>query len=216
MWMGGVNMARNKYPEQTVERILEVASKLFLEKGYEHTSVQDILDELGGLTKGAIYHHFKSKEDIFDAIATKLSEANLPFFTQVKDDTNLNGAEKLKKLLNLNIVSKSTKQIIDIAPNLLDNPKFLAIQIKQIRDYVTPVLIAPKIEEGVKDGSIKTDNPYELAEVITLLINVWINPIILGDDTNRLAAKCKIINEFLAQYNIILFDDETIEKITQL
>ena len=56
-------MARNKYPEVTVEKILDAAQRLFLEKGYENTTIQDIVGELGGLTKGAVYHHFKSKED---------------------------------------------------------------------------------------------------------------------------------------------------------
>ena len=55
-------MARNKHPEETVEKILAVSAKLFMEKGYEHTTLQDIIDNLGGLTKGAIYHHFKGKE----------------------------------------------------------------------------------------------------------------------------------------------------------
>ena len=49
-------MARNKYPELTVEKILEVSQRLFLEKGYEQTTIQDIVDNLGGLTKGAVYH----------------------------------------------------------------------------------------------------------------------------------------------------------------
>ena len=57
-------MARNKHPEETVEKILAVSAKLFMEKGYEHTTLQDIIDNLGGLTKGAIYHHFKGKEEI--------------------------------------------------------------------------------------------------------------------------------------------------------
>ncbi len=48
-------MARNKYPEETVQLILDVAFRLFMKKGYEHTSVQDIIDQLGGLSKGAIY-----------------------------------------------------------------------------------------------------------------------------------------------------------------
>ena len=62
-------MARNKHPEVTEERILDVAQQLFLEKGYENTTIQDIVDGLGGLTKGAVYHHFKSKEEIMDAVA---------------------------------------------------------------------------------------------------------------------------------------------------
>ena len=62
-------MARNKYPEVTVEKILEVSQRLFMEKGYDNTTIQDIVNELGGLTKGAIYHHFKSKEEIIDALS---------------------------------------------------------------------------------------------------------------------------------------------------
>ena len=53
-------MARNKHPEETVNLILDVALALFFEKGYDNTSIQDIIDGLGGLTKGAVYHHFKS------------------------------------------------------------------------------------------------------------------------------------------------------------
>ena len=62
-------MARNKYPEETVNKILDVSMRLFLEKGFENTSMQDIVDGLGGLSKGAIYHHFKSKEDILGAVS---------------------------------------------------------------------------------------------------------------------------------------------------
>ena len=54
-------MPRNKYPEQTVEKILNAAAALFAEKGYAHTTLQDIIDATG-LSKGAVYHHFQSKE----------------------------------------------------------------------------------------------------------------------------------------------------------
>lgn len=47
-------MARNKYPEVTVNRILDVATRLFLEKGYEETTIQAILDELGDLSNTII------------------------------------------------------------------------------------------------------------------------------------------------------------------
>ncbi len=64
-------MARNKHPEETVQRILTTASKLFLEKGYEKTSLQDIIRETG-LSKGAIYHHFSSKEEILAWLLQRL------------------------------------------------------------------------------------------------------------------------------------------------
>ena len=82
-------MARNKYPEITVEKILEVSQRLFLEKGYDNTTIQDIVNELGGLTKGAVYHHFRSKEEIMDALGEKLFFTHNPF-EAVKKRTDLN------------------------------------------------------------------------------------------------------------------------------
>ena len=62
-------MARNKHPEQTVQLILETAARLFAQKGYDETSMQDIMDATH-LSKGAIYHHFKGKEEILLASRT--------------------------------------------------------------------------------------------------------------------------------------------------
>lgn len=69
-------MSRNKYPEQTREQILDTATRLFLQQGYEHTTIQNIIDQLGGLTKGAVYHHFSSKEAILNAVAARIFENN--------------------------------------------------------------------------------------------------------------------------------------------
>ncbi len=208
-------MARNKYPEQTVERILEVSTRLFLEKGYDNTSLQDIINELGNLTKGAIYHHFRSKEDIFDAMATKLGESNRLYFYKIMIDTTLTGVEKLKKIVSINVNNLTTQQLIHATPNLLDNPRFLSIQVREIQDVVTPEFIAPIVEMGIEDGSIRTDKPYEVAEAITLMINIWINPVILGTDYGRIPNKCLVINEFTAQYGFELFDQKTIQNIIQ-
>ena len=62
-------MGRNKYPEETVAKILDAALELFCAQGYEGTSIQDIADRLGWheFQRGAVYHHFKSKEEIFNA-----------------------------------------------------------------------------------------------------------------------------------------------------
>ena len=68
-------MARNRHPEATVERILAEAARLFLQKGFEKTSMQDIMDATG-LSKGAIYHHFASKEDILLRIGERMGAEN--------------------------------------------------------------------------------------------------------------------------------------------
>ena len=91
-------MARNKHPEETVNLILDVSFRLFMEKGYEHTSIQDIIHNLGGLSKGAIYHHFKSKEDILVAVTDKITEESNQMLLVIRDNPNLNGKEKLKSI----------------------------------------------------------------------------------------------------------------------
>ena len=92
-------MARNKYPEETVQKILAVSYRLFLEKGYDHTTIQDITDALG-MSKGAVYHHFKSKEAILDRIYDQYyAESGL--HAAALDAPGLSGLEKLRKLLEL-------------------------------------------------------------------------------------------------------------------
>ena len=92
-------MARNKYPEVTVEKIIGSVTAVIYGKGYDNTTIQDIVNELGGLTKGAIYHHFKSKEEIIDALGEKLFFDNNPFVT-VQEQKHLNGLEKCVKSLS--------------------------------------------------------------------------------------------------------------------
>ena len=53
--------------EATRERILGAARLLFGERGYEHTSIEEVLDA-SGVTRGALYHHFPSKTALFDAV----------------------------------------------------------------------------------------------------------------------------------------------------
>ena len=99
-------MARNKYPEIAVDKILDVSERLFLEKGYDNTTIQDIVNELGGLTKGAIYHHFKSKEEIMEALGERMV-LNMNPFEVVKKRTDLKGIQKMKLVIMLNQADKA-------------------------------------------------------------------------------------------------------------
>lgn len=209
-------MARNKYPEKTVEQILEAATKLFIEKGYEQTTILDIVGEMDGLTRGAFYHHFKSKEEVFDALIAQTNESNNAFYQSIKNNATLTGAQKLKEIVGLSIGSKASDEALKASPSLLDNPKFLATQMKQLIEVVAPEYIAPIILEGISDGSITNTTPNELAELIAIFINVWLNPAVYGSDKQSALAKCKMINELVSHYGFTLFDDETIAKLAKI
>ena len=130
-------MARNKYPEVTEERILEAAQRLFLEKGYDNTTIQDIVDQLGGLTKGAVYHHFKSKEEILNAVSDRMFFQNNPF-EAVKRRKDLNGLEKLREAARLNQSDSSRVQLTaQMLPLKLDS-RLLAELIQSNLHMLTP------------------------------------------------------------------------------
>lgn len=212
MYGGETDMARNKFPEETVHLILDEAYKLFVEKGYDKTSIQDIINHLGGLSKGAIYHHFKSKEDIFQAVSKKIELDNIAYYNNIRDNSSLNGYEKLKKMIKSGCDNPSNDMVIAMANKFMSDPKFMMSQIINIYEVVVPNFIQPIIQQGVSDGSIRTAHPKELAEVITTLVNIWINPVISKATPESMATKLEFFRILLKGIGIDILDDDTISQ----
>lgn len=207
---GGLYMARNKYPEVTVEKILEAAQRLFLEKGYDNTTIQDIVNELGGLTKGAIYHHFKSKEEIMDALGDKLFLEHNPF-EEVKNRKDLNGLQKMKMVIKLNQSDKEKTTISKQAISILKNPRMLAGMIESNHRILSPYWLE-LIEEGNRDGSIHTKYPKELSELIPLL-DIWMMPSIYPANNEEIQHKFEFIQDMFHSMGLSLLDDKIIELL---
>jgi AcrR family transcriptional regulator len=203
---GGRYMARNKYPEITVEKILEVSQRLFMEKGYDNTTIQDIVNELGGLTKGAIYHHFKSKEEIIDALGGKLFFDNNPFVT-VQNQKNLNGLEKMREVIKLNHADNDRTELGKQSIPLLKNPRLLAELADTNRKLIAPLWLQ-LIQEGIADGSIQTGYAKELSELLPLLTNFWLIPSVYPATPEELLSKFAFIKYLLDSMNLPIIDDE--------
>lgn len=209
-------MARNKYPEETVKLILDVSTRLFSEKGYDDTSLQDIINETK-LSKGAIYHHFGSKEDILKAIFHRLGNENAEIFAKIRDDSRLSGIEKLRQIFQTAVFHSNQSVLLTVSPCLLNNPRFLAMQIEQIYELIAPQFVEPILTEGVKDGSINIENPHEIAEAIMILTNVWLNPLVKMTDTEGMKKRCDTFNTLLKGLGIDgLLDNQTISAFVQL
>ena len=199
--------------ENTRNKIINVACELFLTKGYEETRISDIINRLDGLTKGAIYHYFESKEDIFNSVVNEIGNKNIQIFDEIKRDKSLNGVEKLIKIVKSSFGNENMETITYMSPNLLDNPKLLSAFIIEIRDITIPQYIQPIINEGIADGSIKTKYPNETSEMIAVLLNLWLNPLIFQREQIKLSNKKKIVNMMLEKFGVKLFDEELISKI---
>ena len=209
-------LARNKYPEETVNLILETAMKLFAEKGYEHTSIQDIINNLGGLSKGAIYHHFRSKEDILDAVTTKMSEQSNKMLFEIQNCPGLTGKEKLRKLLVESLNRSVHDEIFAAAPNIGDSPALVFSILRGTIDYTAPVYVLPIVEQGIADGSIQTEYPKELAELVLLVGNIWLDPMIFDDDPEGIYRKCKMYDQMLRAFGLDILDESVFERLRSL
>ena len=199
-------MARNKHPEVTVEKILDVAQQLFLEKGYDNTTIQDIVDKLGGLTKGAVYHHFKSKEDIICALSDKLFSDCNPFI-EVKKREDLNGLQKMREVMRLNQSNTNGTEInLQVLP-LLKNPRIFTELIEANRRDLSPRWLE-LIEEGIADGSIQTEYAKEIAELIPLLGDVWLYPAVYPATESEIFHKFCFLKEMLEKMGVPVMDDE--------
>lgn len=203
-------MSRNKYPEQSKELILNVAKDLFLEKGFDKTSIQDIIDQLGGMTKGVVYHHFRSKADILEVIIGE-TDNNL-----LKNDwKGDNALEKIQYMMleSLNDYKKiSTLYTMEIS---FKSPTILSEQYRNAFSLLVPKLKSV-IQEGKEDGSIITDYPEEMAELIIMYFNFIIGLRIKELTKEEMNRKFYFIKKIFEGLNIPLISKEIMDNMKNL
>lgn len=206
-------MARNKNPEITINRILDAAMDLFLEKGYDNTTIQNIVDALGDLSKGAIYHHFKSKEEIIEAVIPRLYDSLDSQLLKIKESTSYTGLEKLNQIMLISLKNPGQEKLAIAAPDLMKNPRFLTQQLYNTIENIAPQLVEPIIIEGIEDGSIVSDNPKEIAEMFMILMNIWINPFIFHSTEEEFNNKFMFFRKLLSDLGIPVLDDKVFEVL---
>lgn len=208
-------MPRNKYPEETIQKILDASLKLFLEKGYEETTVLDIIGQMGGLTRGAFYHHFKSKEEVFDTLCCKLFYDINPF-ERAKSHKELNGLEKLKFVLKTSFDKTDYHELNAYAIKLVGkSPSFLKKLVDSNTQELAP-MYQELIEEGMNDGSIKTEHPRLLSELFVLLTNFWSVPTIYPSTEETAWERFLMIKEITDKMGLPVIDDEIVTLCREL
>lgn len=199
-------MARNKHPEITEARILDTAAKLFLEKGWEQTTIQDIVDELGDMTRGAFYHHFKSKDEIIDAVTTRMFWDRDPFQI-IETKEGLNGLQKMKYALKLSLQQGDSMRLERRAVSVLQSPIYIGKQVLASIRTLAPYF-EQYMEEGNSDGSTCVENPKQTAESLMMLLNVWFSPFIFSDTKGDYMKKYRHLRTMYDSIGLPVFDEE--------
>lgn len=160
-----------KHPERRQNEFLDCAQTLFLERGYDKVSLNEVIIA-AGVSKGAFYHYFASKQALLEALATRFAEAAFARARSVLDDPDLDAIERLNAFL-----AKGRQDKIDNVETVwalfepLFRPENLVLFHRinvTVRALVSPVL-TEIITQGVADGIFDTFDPEGAADMILQL-----------------------------------------------
>ncbi|QTD42947.1 TetR/AcrR family transcriptional regulator [Sporosarcina sp. Te-1] len=149
------------------EEIIQIALRLFMEKGYEHTTINNII-QAANVSKGGMYHHFKSKEEILDVVIHHLIDEDSARFKTMIENENMTAIEKLNGLFMLTEHMPEKLEEVNecIARNQDSLFDYRAQELSKERSIPYIVEI---IRQGMKENIFQTDYPEETGEFFYLL-----------------------------------------------
>ncbi len=203
-------MARTvKQEEYTARRkeILDAAQRLVYTVGYDHLSIQDILDQLQ-ISKGAFYHYFDSKQDLLEALIEYLYEEFEPIILPVVEDPDLSTLDKLHRFFDTANRWKTARkaQMMSLLSvyyadeNAIVRQKSLAMAVKRAAP-----LLGRVIAQGVQEGVLATRFPERTGEIVfsmfTNIGNAMIDLLMHAEQTGEWAQDLERALDLAAAYN---------------
>lgn len=158
-----------KEAEERKNEILDAAAELFGQKGFDGTSTNDILDKVG-IARGTLYHHFKSKEDIMDALIERYNVLILGTAQEAASDRSKHIYQRIMLVvMAMNISGERSEEIMEQLHKPQNALMHQKIQ-KVILNGIVPIL-AGIIREGIEQGLFNTPFPHEAMEMVVAYAN---------------------------------------------
>jgi len=148
--------------------ILDTAYALFVRLGYEATTVNLIIDELG-LSKGAFYHHFASKEEVLHALARRMATEMRDKLAPLVARRDLSPLDKINLMFGAGAQYKREHlPMVRALAHLYYGEEHLRLRARITAEAFAIVgpLFARILDEGARDGSFTIDDPVETARLI--------------------------------------------------
>lgn len=196
-----------KKPDVRKNEILDASQELFFKKGYENTTIQDILDMLN-IAKGTFYYYFKSKDELLSALVERTTDQMTVQFTSVMDSEQ-NAIQKFNGLFRAGSAYKRSN--IDVFVVLLrflyrdENMLMRTRMFRRIIEKAAP-LFADIIRQGIKERLFNTPDPDEIAEML-IKIGQSLNEkicILILDKTRTPEQLCTMLERKIRLYERVL------------
>jgi AcrR family transcriptional regulator len=163
-----------KAPEERKAEIMDAAECLFETKGYEETSINDILQKIG-IAKGTFYYYFKSKDEIMNAVIDRNIERQIQSLLPIVEDDHCNAMEKLRRIIyenrRMNAENEEMLDYLHQPENIVMHQKSLIQAVQKFAPVFSKI-----IRQGVAEKLFQTDYPLELAEFLLVGMNFLFDP----------------------------------------
>ncbi|WP_139991813.1 TetR/AcrR family transcriptional regulator [Paenibacillus paridis] len=154
-----------KEPEERKNEILDTAEALFHSKGYDKTTINDILKEIG-IAKGTFYYYFKSKEEVMDAIVVRIVDSGVLAAKEIAANASLTVHEKfLYIMLAQKPASNSSKSQLIETLHDVNNAQMHQKSLSETVRKLTPIL-QEVTEQGIQEKLFATPYPREAIELL--------------------------------------------------
>lgn len=154
--------------DERLREILTTARGLFFSKGYDATSVNDIIGAVG-IAKGTFYHYFNSKEDLMIALADQITDEAVAIIKDITEDPGLSAREKFQKVYSQvgNWKVANREIFLELMRVMYDpkNNRLLQTLNKMSLKKSAP-FFAQIIKQGTREEGWKTRYPDESARII--------------------------------------------------
>lgn len=159
-------MRITKDPVERRSEILDTAERLFCTKGYSQTAMLDIANEIG-IAKGTLYYHYKSKDEVMDAIILRTLTQRVERAEQIIANTSIKAIDKLFLILADQNSDENKQQEAELTEQFHqpENAEMHQKSMRQVILLMAPVL-AQVIREGVEEGIFSTEYPLESVEIL--------------------------------------------------
>lgn len=147
--------------------ILVTARELFVTKGYEQTSVNDIL-KIVDIAKGTFYYYFASKEEVLEAIILDIVEEGARRAEQIIKDKSIPLVNRIMMAIMAQAPEFEGSEEIKEEMHKVENAKLEQLYTRAMLKRMTPVLREPVIE-GMEQDVFHLEYPTECIESILLL-----------------------------------------------
>lgn len=157
-------MARTvKKPDERRADIVATARRMFESRGYDDITMNDVVAELG-VAKGTVYHYYRSKEDLLEAVVLDIVGQVTAQMRQTLTTAAADPVEQLATLIAAGQVATAHEQILNHlhrGTNAGMHVRLLAVAIEQ-----QAPLYAEVLHTGTAAGVFRVDNPLETAEFL--------------------------------------------------